>query len=53
MKGAIFDVDGTLLDSMGIWFDACKMFFDSHGIAISDEQKNSSSTLQQTTQSHK
>lgn len=41
MKGAIFDVDGTLLDSMGIWFDACKMFFDSHGIAISDEQNNS------------
>ena len=41
MKGAIFDVDGTLLDSMGIWFDACKMFFDSQGIVISDERTNS------------
>ena len=41
MKGAIFDVDGTLLDSMGVWFDACKDFFKNHGISLSDERANS------------
>lgn len=34
MKGAIFDVDGTLLDSMGVWFQATKAFFETHGLQI-------------------
>lgn len=34
MKGAIFDVDGTLLDSMGVWFRATKTFFETHELHI-------------------
>lgn len=37
MNGAIFDVDGTLLDSMGAWWDACRNFFGRHGLDFSDE----------------
>lgn len=32
MKGAIFDVDGTLLDSMPIWDDAGKRYLETLGI---------------------
>ena len=32
MKGAIFDVDGTLLDSMPIWEDAGKRYLETLGI---------------------
>ncbi len=32
MKGAVFDVDGTLLCSMGVWFDAATSFFKSKNI---------------------
>ena len=32
-KGAIFDLDGTLIDSMGIWSNVGKEFLLSHGIA--------------------
>ena len=38
MKGAIFDVDGTILDSMGIWVDIDTAFFASHNIKITPEQ---------------
>lgn len=38
MKGAIFDVDGTILDSMGIWVDIDTAFFASHNIAITPEE---------------
>lgn len=38
MKGAIFDVDGTLLDSMGVWWDVCKDFFRNHGLTLTDEK---------------
>ena len=31
-KGAIFDLDGTLLDSMSIWGDLCGEFLRAHGI---------------------
>ena len=31
-KGAIFDVDGTLLDSMPIWEDAAARFLAGLGI---------------------
>jgi len=32
IRGAIFDLDGTLLDSMPIWEDAAERFLDSLGI---------------------
>lgn len=40
MNGAIFDVDGTLLDSMSVWDYACRIFFEKHKIALSDEKAN-------------
>ena len=30
-KGAIFDIDGTLLDSMGVWYQVDVDFFKSYG----------------------
>ena len=38
MKGAIFDIDGTILDSMTIWTDITDEFFKSHGVAITPEE---------------
>lgn len=38
MRGAIFDVDGVLLDSMGVWHKVTDRFFRSHGLTLSDEQ---------------
>lgn len=38
MKGAIFDVDGTVLDSMTVWLDITNEFFAEHGIGISKEE---------------
>ena len=32
VKGAIFDIDGTLIDSMKIWDKAGLMFLEKHGI---------------------
>ena len=32
-KGAIFDLDGTLLDSMGIWSTLCQRFLAEYGIS--------------------
>lgn len=32
MKGAVFDVDGTILDSMNIWADVTARFFRQHGL---------------------
>jgi len=37
LKGAIFDLDGTLLDSMGIWADIDKRFLAKRGIAMPDD----------------
>ena len=31
MRGAIFDVDGTLLDSMQVWWDVVVDFYKEHG----------------------
>ncbi len=33
MKGAIFDVDGTLLDSMGVWDKITRDFFDKYNVS--------------------
>lgn len=38
MRGAIFDVDGVLLDSMGVWHKVTDRFFRVHGLTLSDEQ---------------
>lgn len=38
MKGAIFDVDGTLLDSMTAWFKISERFFKRHNLAVTAEQ---------------
>lgn len=38
MKGAIFDVDGTLLDSMNMWFDLVVDFYRQHGRELSMEE---------------
>lgn len=37
MRGAIFDVDGTLLDSMSVWWDIIIDFYKEHGQTLSDE----------------
>lgn len=38
MKGAIFDVDGTLLDSMTVWYDVLVEFYAEHGVNLTDEE---------------
>lgn len=40
MKGAIFDVDGTLLNSMGAWFTATERFFKENNIKYNDDTIN-------------
>lgn len=37
MKGAIFDLDGTLIDSMGIWLEIDREFFAKRGMAVPEE----------------
>lgn len=36
-KGAIFDLDGTLIDSMKVWSEVDDEFFALHGIAMPDD----------------
>ena len=36
IKGAIFDLDGTILDSMGIWNELAKRYLSSLGIKAED-----------------
>ncbi len=38
-KGIIFDLDGTLLDSMGVWNDVDIEFFKRRNIPLTDEYK--------------
>lgn len=38
MRGAIFDVDGTLLDSMPVWWRASERFFKNHNLEVSYKQ---------------
>lgn len=38
MRGAIFDVDGTLLDSMTVWWDVLIDFYRQHGVILTDEE---------------
>lgn len=37
MKGAIFDVDGTLLDSMPVWWRVSERFFENHNLKADRE----------------
>ena len=36
MRGAIFDVDGTLLDSMSVWWDVLIEFYRQRGVHLTD-----------------
>lgn len=49
MKGAIFDLDGTLIDSMGIWKDLGRNYLLSYNIvpALDLEQKLATMTLEE------
>ena len=37
IKGAIFDLDGTLLDSMGIWGEIDRRFLERRGIELPED----------------
>lgn len=41
MRGAIFDIDGTLLDSMNVWYDLIDNFFKEYGAVLSEEESSS------------
>ena len=36
-KAAIFDLDGTLLDSMGVWARVDELFFERRGMAVPED----------------
>ena len=42
---ALFDMDGTLLDSMGVWADVDRAFFASRGMAVPEDYAHSISGL--------
>lgn len=44
-RGAIFDLDGTLLDSLKIWQDADKIFFERRGLTLPEDYVKSVKTL--------
>lgn len=39
-KGAIFDLDGTLLDSMSVWHEVDSKFFKRHGLEMPDNYQD-------------
>ena len=45
MKAFIFDLDGTLLDSMGVWLDIDIAFLRKRGIAVPDDYADSISAM--------
>lgn len=44
-KGAIFDLDGTLLDSLGVWDDVDEIFFRRRGIDVPDDYQQAVSPM--------
>lgn len=44
-KGVIFDLDGTLFDSMGIWKDVDIAFFERRGMVMPDDYQDSISDM--------
>lgn len=45
LRGVIFDMDGTLLDSMPAWVNAGKIFLEQRGLVLPAEQSVSLDTL--------
>ncbi|MBE6037351.1 MAG: HAD family phosphatase [Clostridiales bacterium] len=45
MKGAIFDLDGTLLDSMGVWAQIDEEFLAARGIEVPDDYQEAAGHL--------
>ena len=43
--GAIFDLDGTLLDSLGVWDDVDEIFFSRRGISVPDDYQQAVSPM--------
>lgn len=41
MKGAIFDLDGTLIDSMGLWLDIDREFFAKRNMSVPADYQRS------------
>ncbi len=37
-KGAIFDMDGTILESMGVWRDITRTFMRNRNFSVTDEE---------------
>lgn len=44
-KGAIFDLDGTLLDSLGVWDHVDATFFSRRGIDVPDDYRQAVSPM--------
>lgn len=42
---AIFDVDGTILDSMSVWQKVDEIFFSRHGLALTNDYSKKISTM--------
>lgn len=45
MQGAVFDIDGTILDSMGIWYTVTVKFLAMHGVNITEQQADAYSEM--------
>ncbi len=45
IKGAIFDMDGTLLDSMYVWIDIAPRYLKTKGITVTEEQRKLLGTM--------
>ena len=44
-SAALFDMDGTILDSMGVWADVDRHFFEKRGIPVPEDYAHSISGL--------
>ena len=44
-KAAIFDLDGTLVDSMGVWADIDALFFQKRGLVMPDDYVEAVKTM--------
>ena len=52
MKAAIFDLDGTLIDSMGMWRDLGRSFLERRGLAITKKVAEDMTTMSLKMNSH-
>lgn len=44
-KGVIFDLDGTLLDSMNVWYDVDRDFFERFDLKLTDDYSKAIASL--------